>query len=292
MKGWLEIYQLQDFDSSKSVLARGGVDYREERQQQSNRQGAKSTVSWILQSCKHLLYGSKCKMALDICLKFCIMRNKLKRIGHIMELWCCLSSQLGPSIQLTKQRLSLGAALHTAAAGANAGQQGPRTACASAALRKEGKLGQILVGVLCIKGQGKSTTSGVLDRCHQWLCSKVSFYNHFHTFGPAQYNQGCDAPQSLLLPGCSSLVYYHLYRALCQTLQTKHRASLQKWVEDAEPLYLSKMSTPTSSSHMCSSACCISPAQLCQAPCTEAQGIYQKHSQANTHTNITLPGGR
>lgn len=84
-----------------------------------------------------------------------------------MELWCCLSSQLGPSIQLTKQRLSLGAALHTAAAGANAGQQGPRTACASAALRNEGKLGQILVGVLCIKGQGKSTTSGVLDRCHQ-----------------------------------------------------------------------------------------------------------------------------
>lgn len=78
-------------------------------------------------------------MTLDICQKFCIMRNKLKRIGHIVEPWCCLSSQLGASIQQMKQRLSLGAALHTAAAGANAGQQGPSAACASAALGNESR---------------------------------------------------------------------------------------------------------------------------------------------------------
>lgn len=125
MKGWLEICQLQDFDSSKSVLAGGGIDYREEQQLQSNRQRAKPTVSQSLQPCKHLLCGSKCKVALDICLKFCIMRNKLKRIGHIVEPWCCLSSQLGPSLQLMKHRLSLGAALHTAAAGAMLGSRDP-----------------------------------------------------------------------------------------------------------------------------------------------------------------------
>lgn len=125
-------------------------------------------------------------------------------------------------------------------------QQGPR-----AALGNEGKPGQILdLGVLHIKGQRTRTTSGVLDRCDRWLQSKVNFCNNFCTFGPVQYIQGCDAPQSLLLPGCSPLVYYHVNRALCQTVQNKHKTSLQKWMEDAGLLYQSKKSRPTSSSHM------------------------------------------
>lgn len=93
------------------------------------------------------------------------MRNKLKIIGHIVEPWCCLSSQLGPSIQLMKHSLSLGAALHTAAAGASAGQQGPRAACASAALGNESRFWTFLVSFI-LKGRGQAQHLECFDRCH------------------------------------------------------------------------------------------------------------------------------
>lgn len=73
------------------------------------------------------------------------------------------------------------------------------------------------------------------------------------------------------------------YIELCRPLQTKLTEMGGGW---RATLPIHKVKT-SSSLVTCVplSACGISPPQLCQAPCTEDQGIYQKYSQANTHTN-------
>ena len=94
------------------------------------------------------------------CLLFSTMGNKLKRSRHVVEPWCCLSTQLGPSIQLTKQRHSLGAALHSCF-WSRCWAAATKAACAIAALRDEDKLQQhpilvfwTLLVPLVLKGMG------------------------------------------------------------------------------------------------------------------------------------------
>lgn len=66
-------------------------------------------------------------------------------------------------MQLMKQRLSLGAALHTAAAGASAGHQGAGAARASAALGNEGRFWTLLVSSI-LKGRGRAQHLECFDR--------------------------------------------------------------------------------------------------------------------------------
>lgn len=134
MKGWLEICQLQDFDSSRSVLAGGGLDYRETAVKKSKGQISGCSASEVLQSCKYLPYWSQCKMASDV-------PDILHNGKQIKKNWTHHGAMVLP-FNPAGTIDSLGAALHTAAAGADAGQQWPKAACAIAAMSNEGKLGQ------------------------------------------------------------------------------------------------------------------------------------------------------
>lgn len=86
-----------------------------------------------------------------------------------------------------------------------------------------------------------------------------------------RYIQGCDAPQSLLLPGCRPLLYYHLllYRAL-QTKLTEVGGGCRA------ALPIQKVKT-SSSPVTCVPLPVASPRPSC------ARHHAQKHSQANKH---------
>lgn len=153
-------------------------------------------------------------------------------------------------------------------------------------LGNESRFWTLLVSFI-LRGRVQVQHLECFDRCPLWLHSKVDLYNDFHTFGPVQCIQGFDAPQCLLLPGCSPLVYYRM--SLYRALQTKHRRSLEKWVENAGPLYLCKKSRPTSSSLITSVPLPVeSPHPSCARHHVQKLKASIRNTAKQTHTQTSL----
>ena len=158
------------------------------------------------------------------------MGNKLKRSRHVVEPWCCLSTQLGPSIQLTKQRHSLGAALHSCF-WSRCWAAATKAACAIAALRDEDKLQQhpilvfwTLLVPLVLKGMGTARGQaqhpgfliGVIsDHTVKWIFIIISI-----CLGQ------CNIASTVMLHSpvsCMAAAHWWVYLipiALCQSMQT------------------------------------------------------------------------